>query len=72
VTTAQIDALKEVGLVDAVVEEHLVLTFGARRSKWRFLFKPAILRPKEPLSSLVANRRLRLDDPQITLHEIEH
>jgi hypothetical protein len=57
------------------MQEHLIAALRARcpliLCRW-FPCEASILGTEEPLSSLVANRRFRLNDPEITSNMVEH
>jgi hypothetical protein len=75
VFAAQESAPVEIRFTDPVMQEHLIAALRARWSlitcRW-FLCEASIRGTEEPLSSLVANGRFRLDDPQITSDLVGH
>lgn len=75
VSTAQESALIEIRLINPVVKQHFIAALGARWSlitcRW-FLCEASIRGTEEPPSSLVADGRFRLDDPQITSDLVMH
>jgi hypothetical protein len=76
VTTAQINALKVIGLVDAVVEQHFIAALRARTPTLLlidvFCCEASSWGAEKPLSGLTANCRCWLNDPQITPDLVEH
>jgi hypothetical protein len=72
VFTAQRTALEEIRLIDSVMKKHVVSANRTWWSKWRLFYQTPKLGTKQTPGSLMANRRLRLDDPEITFYEIEH